>query len=119
MTNTRITDPEIIEHRYPVRVERFAIRRGSGGNGQHRGGDGAVRELVFLEGMSLSLLTQHRKEGPYGMAGGKSGKPGKQTLIRTSGERVEMDSVDGCEVSPGDRLELKTPGGGGYGSIAE
>lgn len=119
MTNTRITDPEIVEHRYPVRVERFAIRRDSGGDGQHRGGDGAVRELVFLEEMSLSLLAQHRKEGPYGMAGGKPGKPGRQTLIRASGECVEMDSVDGCEVGPGDRLVLETPGGGGYGRVAE
>ena len=77
MTNTRITDPEVLEHRYPVRLERFAVRRGSGGAGAHRGGDGAVRELVFLEPMQLSLLTQHRVERPYGAAGGEPGAPGR------------------------------------------
>ncbi len=116
MTNTRITDPEVVEHRYPVRVDRFGIRRGSGGEGKHRGGDGAVRELVFLEPMSLSLLTQHRVEAPYGAAGGGPGQPGRQTLIRTSGEVEELASVAGREVEPGDRLVLETPGGGGWGS---
>jgi 5-oxoprolinase (ATP-hydrolysing) len=117
MTNTRITDPEIVEHRYPVRVERFAIREGSGGEGRWKGGDGAVRELMFLEGMSLSVLTQHRVERPYGMEGGEAGLPGRQRVVRGSGEVVELGSVDGCEVGPGDRLVLETPGGGGWGSI--
>jgi 5-oxoprolinase (ATP-hydrolysing) len=115
MTNTRITDPEVVEHRYPVRVERFGIRVGSGGAGQWRGGDGAVRELTFLAPMSLSLLTQHRVETPYGMAGGSPGKPGRQRLVRASGEVEELASVDGREVGPGDRLVLETPGGGGWG----
>src|ERR1700682_4247788 len=70
MTNTRITDPEVLEHRYPVRVRRFAVRSGSGGAGRWRGGDGAVRELEFLAPVEVSLLTQHRREGPYGVAGG-------------------------------------------------
>jgi 5-oxoprolinase (ATP-hydrolysing) len=116
MTNTRITDPEVMEHRYPVRVERFAVRRGSGGAGEWPGGDGAVRETVFLEPMSLSVLTQHRAEGPYGMEGGEQGAPGRQRVIRASGEAVELRSVDGCEVEPGDRLVLETPGGGGWGA---
>jgi 5-oxoprolinase (ATP-hydrolysing) len=115
MTNTRITDPEVVEHRYPVRLERFGIRRGSGGEGRWPGGDGAVRELTFLEPMSLSLVTQHRVEAPYGMAGGGPGKPGRQTLVRASGEVEELASVDGREVGPGDRLVLETPGGGGCG----
>jgi 5-oxoprolinase (ATP-hydrolysing) len=115
MTNTRITDPEVVEHRYPVRVERFAIRAGSGGPGAHRGGDGAVRELTFLQPMSLSVLTQHRAEGPYGMAGGQPGAPGRQRVIRASGELLELGSVDGTEVGSGDRLVLETPGGGGWG----
>ncbi|HEX3127394.1 MAG TPA: hydantoinase B/oxoprolinase family protein [Thermoanaerobaculia bacterium] len=115
MTNTRITDPEVVEHRYPVRLERFGIRRGSGGEGAWPGGDGAVRELTFLEPMSLSLLTQHRVETPYGMAGGGPGRPGRQTLVRASGEVEELASVDGREVGPGDRLVLETPGGGGWG----
>ena len=113
MTNTRITDPEVLEHRYPVRLERFAIRRGSGGAGHWRGGDGAVRELTFLEPMSLSLLTQHRVEQPYGMEGGAPGSPGRQRLVRASGEVEDLASVDGREVGPGDRLILETPGGGG------
>ena len=116
MTNTRITDPEIIEHRYPVRVERFAVRRGSGGGGCHRGGDGAVREFTFLAPLSLSLLTQHRQEGPYGLAGGKPGRPGAQHVLRATGEVIALDSIDGCEVGLGDRLLLETPGGGGWGN---
>lgn len=117
MTNTRITDPEIVEHRYPVRVEQFAVRRGSGGEGKCRGGDGVVRELVFLEEMELSVLSQHRREGPYGLAGGAPGKPGRQVVVRSSGERLELGAVDGCRVEPGDRLVLETPGGGGYGPM--
>jgi 5-oxoprolinase (ATP-hydrolysing) len=116
MTNTRITDPEVVEHRYPVRVERFGIRRNSGGSGRWRGGDGAVRELTFLEPMSLSVLTQHRVERPYGMEGGEPGAPGRQRVIRASGETVRLTSVDGCEVTAGDRLILETPGGGGWGT---
>ncbi len=115
MTNTRITDPEVLEHRYPVRLERFAIRRGSGGAGHHRGGDGAVRELTFLAPMSLSLLTQHRVERPYGMEGGEPGQPGRQRLVRATGEVVDLPSIAAAEVEPGDRLILETPGGGGWG----
>ncbi|HKV11000.1 MAG TPA: hydantoinase B/oxoprolinase family protein, partial [Thermoanaerobaculia bacterium] len=115
MTNTRITDPEVLEHRYPVRLERFAIRAGSGGEGRFRGGDGAIRELTFLEPMSLSLLSQHRVEAPYGMEGGAPGAPGRQRLVRASGKVEEMGPVDGREVEAGDRLILETPGGGGWG----
>jgi len=115
MTNTRITDPEVVEHRYPVRVERFGIRAGSGGAGAHRGGDGAVRELTFLVPMSLSVLTQHRAECPYGVDGGLPGAPGRQRILRASGESVELGPVDGAEVVAGDRLLLETPGGGGWG----
>ncbi len=115
MTNTRITDPEIVEHRYPVRIDRFAVRKGSGGAGAHAGGDGIVRELTFLKEMALSVLTQHRKEGPYGLHGADPGKPGTQVVHRASGEKQTLGPVDGCEVAPGDRLILNTPGGGGYG----
>jgi 5-oxoprolinase (ATP-hydrolysing) len=115
MTNTRITDPEVLEHRYPVRLERFAVRRGSGGAGRWRGGDGAVRELRFLAPLSLSMLTQHRASGPYGVAGGEPGLPGRQRLLRAAGGEEELGSVDGREVGPGDRLLLETPGGGGWG----
>jgi 5-oxoprolinase (ATP-hydrolysing) len=116
MTNTRITDPEVLEHRFPVRLERFAVRHGSGGAGEFRGGDGTVRELTFLAPVALSLVTQHRAEGPYGAAGGHPGSPGRQRLLRATGETEELASVDGREVEPGDRLLLETPGGGGWGT---
>ncbi len=115
MTNTRITDPEVIEHRYPVRVERFEIRAGSGGAGRRRGGDGAVRELRFLAPMSLSVLSQHRREGPYGLFGGQPGSPGRNRVVRADGTVVELGSIDACEMAPGDRFILETPGGGGFG----
>ncbi len=115
MTNTRATDPEVLELRYPVRLWRFAVRRGSGGAGRWRGGDGVVREIEFLAPMSLSLLTQHRAAGPRGGAGGGPGAPGRQRLVRADGAVVELGAVDGCEVAPGDRLVLETPGGGGWG----
>ena len=114
MTNTRITDAEVIERRYPVRVERFAIRRGSGGSGRFRGGDGVVREIRFLAPMTISVLGQHRVQRPYGMHGGEPGACGRQRVMRASGEEQELDSIDGCEVAPGDRLIIETPGGGGW-----
>lgn len=117
MTNTRITDVEILERRYPVRVEQFAVRRGSGGAGKHEGGGGIVREFTFLAPMALSVLTQHRAEGPYGLAGGEHGQPGRQRIVRETGEIIELGSVDGGDVSPGDQLVLETPGGGGWGSL--
>jgi 5-oxoprolinase (ATP-hydrolysing) len=119
MTNTRITDPELLEHRYPVRLERFTVRSGSGGAGRWRGGDGAVRELTFLAPMSLSLLGQHRVEAPYGAAGGEPGRTGRQRVVRAGGEVLELASIAGCEVAAGDRLVLETPGGGGWGSAGE
>ena len=119
MTNTAITDPEVLEHRYPVRLESFRVRRGSGGAGAHRGGDGAVRELVFLEPASLSLLTQHRRTGPAGAAGGRPGAVGRQRLVRADGRVEELSAADSREVGPGDRLVLETPGGGGWGAAPE
>lgn len=115
MTNTRITDVEVLEHRFPVRVERFAVRTGSGGAGRWPGGDGVVRELTFLQPLSLSVLTQHRVEAPYGVQGGHPGAVGSQRLVRASGEVEFLGSIDGREVESGDRLILETPGGGGFG----
>jgi 5-oxoprolinase (ATP-hydrolysing) len=115
MTNTRITDVEVLEHRYPVRLERFALRRDSGGRGRFCGGDGAIREYTFLEPVTLSILSQRRASGPCGLEGGAPGKPGSQRVIRSSGEIEELGAVDGREIGPGDRLLLETPGGGGYG----
>jgi 5-oxoprolinase (ATP-hydrolysing) len=119
MTNTRITDAEVLEHRYPVRVVRFEIRRGSGGHGKWRGGDGIIREVEFLEPVQVSLLTQSRVSGPFGVDGGEPGKPGRQWLQRRGGDVMELGSVDGCEAEPGDRLIVETPGGGGWGVRAD
>jgi 5-oxoprolinase (ATP-hydrolysing) len=119
MTNTRITDPEVLERRYPVRLERFAVRRGSGGAGRWRGGDGVVRELSFLAPVSLSVLGQHRREGPAGAAGGGPGAPGRQRVLRANGEVEELGAVDARELAAGDRLLLETPGGGGWGTPGE
>ena len=116
MTNTRITDPEILEYKFPVRLESFGIRRGSGGDGEFSGGDGVKRELTFLEPVTLSVLTQHRKEVPYGLKGGGTGEPGEQYVITASGKRVDLDSIDGFDIQAGDRFVILTPGGGGYGN---
>ncbi len=115
MTNTRITDPEVLEHRFPVRLERFGLRRGSGGGGRWRGGDGVLRELVFLRPLTLAVLGQHRCEGPYGMAGGAAGAPARQRLVRADGEVEELGGIDARQVAAGDRFVLETPGGGGWG----
>jgi 5-oxoprolinase (ATP-hydrolysing) len=116
MTNTRMTDPEILERHYPVRLDRFQVRRGSGGRGTHRGGDGVHREMTFLAPLSLSVLSQRRTIAPFGLQGGKPGQVGKQTVIRADGSMMVLKSIDGCDVSIGDRLVLETPGGGGWGS---
>ena len=115
MTNTAITDPEILEWRYPVRLEQFAVRIDSGGQGEFNGGNGIVRELVFTEPVSLSLLTQNRTQGPYGLNGGQAGQPGEQRLAKRDGEEKELASVAQEQLETGDRLIIKTPGGGGWG----
>jgi 5-oxoprolinase (ATP-hydrolysing) len=117
MTNTRITDPEVIEHRYPVRLHRFALRHGSGGTGRWRGGDGLIREIEFLAPLEFSILSQHRVNAPYGMAGGGDGAVGRQVIIESDGNRRDLEGIDGCEVKAGDRIILETPGGGGYGPV--
>lgn len=115
MTNTAITDPEILESRYPVRLRQFAIRRGSGGNGKWRGGDGVVREFEFLQPLTVSLLTQHRVEAPFGLQGGSSAQKGRQQLLR-GGQEIELEGCASFDVQPGDRVILETPGGGGFGA---
>jgi 5-oxoprolinase (ATP-hydrolysing) len=118
MTNTRLTDPEILERRFPVRVREFSIRRGSGGNGRHRGGDGVVRQLEFLKPLTLSLLTQRRgTHPPYGAAGGESGAAGRNTLFRNDGTCVPLAGITQIQVNVGDVLEIETPGGGGFGAV--
>lgn len=115
MTNTRGTDPEVLEHRYPVRLDRYAIRKESGGSGGWKGGNGILRELTFLESVELTVLTQHRKEGPYGLQDGEAGKTGEQWVVYKNGRREKLESVDGRSLENGDKFILKTPGGGGFG----
>ncbi|MEO3975119.1 hydantoinase B/oxoprolinase family protein [Streptomyces sp. CAU 1734] len=115
MTNSRLTDPEVLEWRYPVRVDGFSVREGSGGTGRWHGGSGVVRRLRFLEPMTVTLLTGHRRVPPYGMAGGSAGALGVNSLERADGTVTRLNGVDSVTVGPGDVLVMETPGGGGYG----
>ncbi|HVX12549.1 MAG TPA: hydantoinase B/oxoprolinase family protein [Pirellulales bacterium] len=116
MTNTRLTDPEVIEHRYPLRVREFSIRRGSGGRGRRRGGDGVVRKLEFLAPLDVSLVTQRRGEyPPYGLDGGLPGSIGHNRLERSDGIVDELGGSVQFTAAPGDVLTIETPGGGGFG----
>ncbi len=117
MTNSRLTDPEVLEWRYPVLIDAFCIRRGSGGGGRWRGGDGAIRRVRFLEPMSAALLSGHRRIAPYGMAGGAPGAVGSARVERASGERIELKACDEAQMAAGDVFVIETPGGGGYGNV--
>ena len=116
MTNTRLTDPEVLEWRFPVLIEEFAVRRGSGGAGRWRGGDGAVRRIRFLEPMTAAILSGHRRLPPYGMAGGNPGHIGHNRVRHSSGTTVELGGCDRVEMGAGDVFIIETPGGGGYGT---
>ncbi len=115
MTNSRLTDPEILERRFPVRLESFEIRHGSGGAGARAGGDGAVRRIRFLEAMEAALLSTRRIHAPQGIAGGEGAKPGLSRLIETGGAVRELSGCFSIRVQPGDIVEIQTPGGGGFG----
>lgn len=119
MTNTRATDPEILEYRYPVRLDRYEINYHSGGLGRWSGGNGITRSMTFLEPVSLSVLTQHRVTQPYGLNGGRPGKCGEQWIDRKDGSRESLQWVDGKELDSGDQFVIVTPGGGGYGKAEE
>jgi 5-oxoprolinase (ATP-hydrolysing) len=116
MTNSRLTDPEVLEWRFPVVLETFHVRRGSGGTGRHRGGDGVVRRTRFEEPMQLNVLSSRRVVRPFGLAGGGPGAVGRNTVVRATGETVELGGNAQIDVGPGDVFEIRTPGGGGYGS---
>jgi len=115
MTNSRLTDPEILERRFPVRMEAFGARAGSGGEGARRGGDGAVRRIRFLAPMEAALLSSRREHAPQGLAGGAPGRPGRQRLIAASGAVSELPGCFSVTVQLGDVIEIETPGGGGFG----
>jgi 5-oxoprolinase (ATP-hydrolysing) len=115
MTNSRLTDPEVLEWRFPVLVEDFHIRRGSGGAGRQRGGDGTVRRLRFREPMTASILAGHRRVAPYGLAGGQPGAVGRNWVEHGDGRVTELAAQGRVEVEAGDLFVIETPGGGGYG----
>jgi 5-oxoprolinase (ATP-hydrolysing) len=115
MTNSRLTDPEVLEWRFPVRLESFEIRHGSGGAGRWRGGAGAVRRMRFLAAMTAAILSGHRLVRPHGMAGGEPGAPGRNYVLRTDGRRTELGPFDQTEMAAGDLFVVESPGGGGYG----
>jgi 5-oxoprolinase (ATP-hydrolysing) len=116
MTNSRLTDPEVLEWRYPVRLDSYEINPGSGGQGQWHGGNGGIRKVRFLEKMSASILSNNRIVPPFGMAGGGDGKCGKNYVLRADGRREELGFVASTEMQPGDVFVIETPGGGGYGA---
>ncbi len=117
MTNTRMTDPEILEQRYPVVVEEFSLRRGSGGRGQFTSGDGTRRILRFLEPMHVALLSGYRRVAPFGLAGGEPGATGQNRIIRASGDVVELEGCAEADLEAGDRIVIETPTGGGWGPV--
>jgi 5-oxoprolinase (ATP-hydrolysing) len=115
MTNSRLTDPEILETRLPVRLEEFSIRRGSGGAGAHKGGDGVVRRVTFLEPMRANILADRRRVPPSGLNGGEDAEPGRNWVERTDGSRQVLTATESAEVGAGDCFVIETPGGGGFG----
>ncbi len=117
MTNTKLTDPEELERRYPVRLHQFRIRSGSGGSGQWHGGDGIIREIEFLEPVQATLLSQHRDVAPYGLNGGGPGQPGRQWLINGNDQQQALPGIFTRAMQPGERIRIETPGGGGVGII--
>ena len=115
MTNSRLTDPEILETRLPVRLEEFSIRGGSGGRGAHQGGDGVVRSMTFLEPMRANILANRRRVPPRGLNGGGDAQPGRNWVERTDGSVHQLTATDWADVDVGDRFVIETPGGGGFG----
>ena len=116
MTNSRLTDPEVLEWRFPVLLESFEIRHSSGGGGHHRGGNGAIRRVRFLEPMTAAILSGHRRVPPYGMAGGQSGAVGRNVVERVNGDKVELGGCAQVDMQVGDVFVIETPGGGGFGA---
>jgi 5-oxoprolinase (ATP-hydrolysing) len=119
MTNSRITDPEILERRFPVLLTHYGYRSGSGGNGKCRGGDGLIREIQFLEPMTVNILSGNRLHSPPGLAGGEAGKPGINQLIKSNKEIIDLAGTCELSIATGDKLRIKTPGGGGFGHSVE
>ena len=116
MTNSRLTDPEVLESRFPVLLREFSLRADSGGHGRHRGGDGLVRRVEFREAMTAAILSNHRRIAPFGLAGGAPGATGRNTIRRASGASETLPATIDLAVEPGDQVQIETPGGGGFGT---
>jgi 5-oxoprolinase (ATP-hydrolysing) len=116
MTNSRLTDPEILEARYPVLLEEFSIRHSSGGGGRHKGGDGAIRRIQFREAMTAAMLSTRRETAPFGLNGGADAAMGETTIIRRDGTTLSLKGRDEAQLDDGDSIIIATPGGGGFGS---
>jgi len=116
MTNSRLTDPEVLETRFPVLVERFAIRRGSGGRGAHNGGDGTIRAIRARTPLTAGILANRRRVPPFGLAGGEPGAAGHDRVERADGRIEELSATAAVELDAGDCFVIETPGGGGYGA---
>ena len=116
MTNTRLTDPEVLEWRFPVRLETFEIRKNSGGKGKHKGGEGVNRQMRFLEPMTVNIIAGHRIVPPYGIAGGEPGVVGENYVVHSDQKVTNIGTKGQIEVNKNDIFILKTPGGGGYGN---
>jgi N-methylhydantoinase B len=119
MTNTMNTPIEALEFVYPMRLRRYSLRRGSGGDGQHRGGDGIIRDTEFMARATVTVLSERRKRAPYGLQGGEPGAPGENVLLRGGVEEVRLPGKATFEVAPGDVLSIRTPGGGGWGKAGK
>ena len=119
MTNSRLTDPEVLESRYPVQVESFSVRPDSGGKGKHSGGNGVIRRIRFLEPMTANILSNHRFVPPFGLNGGAAGKVGRNWIERHNGTKENLDFPATVEMKPGDIFVIETPGGGGFGKMIE
>jgi 5-oxoprolinase (ATP-hydrolysing) len=115
MTNSRLTDPEVLEWRYPIRIEHFGLRGGSGGAGRFAGGDGVVRKIRFLEPMQAAILSNRRRNAPFGLAGGQPGQTGRNTVVRLNGSEQPLEFADQIDLHACDVVVIETPGGGGYG----
>ncbi len=115
MTNSRLTDPEVLESRFPVLLREFALRAGSGGSGEFRGGDGLVREVEFREAMTAGILANHRRVAPFGLAGGGPGRVGINRVLRRDGSSETLGATAELALQAGDRVRIETPGGGGFG----
>ena len=116
MTNSRLTDPEVLEFRFPVRLESYEIREGSGGEGRWRGGGGGVRRVRFLAPMTASILSNGRKHGAFGMSGGQPGQVGENRVVRLNGSVESLGHIGQAEMQPNDIFEIHTPGVGGFGA---